>query len=240
MTKGTSATEEAEAKGASTAHKAVAEGASAADEPVAMVASAADEAVGQGASAVDETVRCKPIESGVTIRFSPFVGQMVKQLKAMSGQLTTMNLPGFLGSGKTSTLKHLLENNSNIKIGTIVNDVASVNIDAKLVANSDAQRDGNQSTGNLDSEGVVELQNGCACCSLADELFTSIETLTRNGDRELDAIVVELSGVADPMAVRDNWAAAAEQGHPATRIANLVRTVTRKFCYSTTCKHNLM
>jgi len=72
----------------------------------------------------------------------------------------------------------------------------------------------------------VELQNGCACCSLADELLTSIETLTKNGERELDAIVVELSGVADPVAVRDNWEQARLQGHPATRLASLQRTVT--------------
>lgn len=51
----------------------------------------------------------------------------------------------------------------------------------------------------------MELQNGCACCSLADELFTSVVKLTKGGTRELDAIVVELSGVADPVAVRDNW-----------------------------------
>lgn len=120
-----------------------------------------------------------------------------------------------------------MENNSNIKIGTIVNDVASVNIDAKLIANSDAQRDANQSVGNLDSDGgVIELQNGCACCSLSDELFTSIEKITQNGERDLDAIVVELSGVADPMAVRENWAQAAAQEHPATRLAALARTVT--------------
>ena len=111
-----------------------------------------------------------------------------------------------MSTGKTTTLKHLLENNSNIKIGTIVNDVASVNIDAKLIANSDSQNDANRDA-NLDTfaEGVVELQNGCACCSLADELFTSVLRLTDGGKRELDAIVVELSGVADPVAVRDNW-----------------------------------
>ena len=53
--------------------------------------------------------------------------------------------------------------------------------------------------------GVVELQNGCACCSLADELLESVVRLTDGGKRDLDAIVVELSGVADPMSVRDNW-----------------------------------
>ena len=133
--------------------------------------------------------------------------------------IPTILLAGFLGSGKTTTLKHLLENNSSIKIGTIVNDVASVNIDAKLVSNSDSLSD-------RDSNGVIELQNGCACCSLADELMTSIMSLTSDGERELDAIVVELSGVADPVAVRDNWNMAMLQGHPATRLASLSRTVT--------------
>mmetsp|Transcript_10539 Transcript_10539/g.19148 ORF Transcript_10539/g.19148 Transcript_10539/m.19148 type:complete len:677 (+) Transcript_10539:86-2116(+) len=145
--------------------------------------------------------------------------------------IPTILLAGFLGSGKTSALKHLLENNSNIKIGTIVNDVASVNIDAKLISNiSDPNRNGADVDGNnfleANAEGVVELQNGCACCSLKDELFASVERLTRGGERELDAIVVELSGVADPSAVRENWEDARLQGHPATRIATLSRTVT--------------
>jgi len=98
-------------------------------------------------------------------------------------------LSGFLGTGKTTALKHLLENTESKKIGVIVNDVASVNIDAKLV------------TGHTND--IVELQNGCACCSLADELFFSVEKLLLG--RDLDAIVVELSGVADPMAIQSNW-----------------------------------
>ena len=99
-------------------------------------------------------------------------------------------LSGFLGTGKTSALKHLLENTRDIKVGVIVNDVAAINVDAKLVANQS-------------ENGMVELQNGCACCSLADELFFSVESLLK--DRQLDAIVVELSGVADPTAIRNNW-----------------------------------
>ena len=99
-------------------------------------------------------------------------------------------LSGFLGTGKTTTLKHLLENVDGVRIGVIVNDVASVNIDAKLVAGQTI-------------DGMVELQNGCACCSLADELFFSVDSMIK--DRELDAIVVELSGVADPMAIKNNW-----------------------------------
>lgn len=99
-------------------------------------------------------------------------------------------LSGFLGTGKTTALRHLLQNADGVKIGLIVNDVASVNIDAKLVAGQTM-------------DGMIELQNGCACCSLADELFFSVDNIIK--DRDLDAIVVELSGVADPMAIKNNW-----------------------------------
>eukprot|EP00980_Cylindrotheca_fusiformis_P000609 scaffold154_cov129-Cylindrotheca_fusiformis.AAC.26 len=120
-------------------------------------------------------------------------------------------LSGFLGAGKTCTLQHLLENTEGVKIGVVVNDVANVNIDAKLVSGK--------------KNGVVELQNGCACCSLADELLTSISTLL--GDkRQFDALVVELSGVADPIAIKSNWNNAKLQGHPVTSKADISQIVT--------------
>eukprot|EP00521_Asterionellopsis_glacialis_P006347 CAMPEP_0195282502 /NCGR_PEP_ID=MMETSP0707-20130614/1339_1 /TAXON_ID=33640 /ORGANISM="Asterionellopsis glacialis, Strain CCMP134" /LENGTH=579 /DNA_ID=CAMNT_0040341473 /DNA_START=91 /DNA_END=1830 /DNA_ORIENTATION=- len=122
-------------------------------------------------------------------------------------------LSGFLGSGKTTTLKHLLENTDGVKIGVIVNDVAEVNIDAKLVA--------------ADNQGTIELQNGCACCSLADELLVSVENLIeQRKDKGMDAVVVELSGVADPEAVKRNWLDAKAKEHPVTKIADLSRVVT--------------
>lgn len=68
-------------------------------------------------------------------------------------------ISGFLGSGKTTLLKNMLENKKGIKIAVIVNDVASVNIDSKLVSGSNS------------ADGMVQLQNGCACCSLAEELL---------------------------------------------------------------------
>jgi CobW/HypB/UreG, nucleotide-binding domain len=66
-------------------------------------------------------------------------------------------------TGKTSLLQHLLQNKEGIKIAVIVNDVASVNIDSKLVSGSSS------------ADGMVQLQNGCACCSLADELLGRYE-----------------------------------------------------------------
>mmetsp|Transcript_30921 Transcript_30921/g.56054 ORF Transcript_30921/g.56054 Transcript_30921/m.56054 type:complete len:564 (-) Transcript_30921:39-1730(-) len=120
-------------------------------------------------------------------------------------------LSGFLGSGKTTTLKHLLENAEGVKIGVIVNDVASVNIDAKLVSAT--------------NQGIVELQNGCACCSLADELLTSVQTLLQK-KQGFDALVVELSGVADPVSVKSNWQTAKLQGHPVTYETDVTKVVT--------------
>lgn len=98
-------------------------------------------------------------------------------------------LAGFLGAGKTSTLKELLENTEDLKLGIIVNDVASINIDAKLVKNSQSD--------------IIQLENGCACCSLNNELLESVQNLIQTDD--FDGIVVELSGVADPVAIQNTW-----------------------------------
>ena len=136
-------------------------------------------------------------------------------------------LSGFLGAGKTTALKRLLENTEGIRVGTIVNDVAAVNIDAKLISNPMNNHNNGQNSnavGKGSSGGTVELQNGCACCSLSDELLTSVSDLMEG--RDLDALVVELSGVADPAAVRQNWKQAVEAKHPATLLADLSRVVT--------------
>jgi len=97
-------------------------------------------------------------------------------------------LAGFLGSGKTTLLQNLLENNEGLRIGVIVNDVASVNIDSKLVSNENK------------AAGMVELQNGCACCSRSEELLQSVSELVtmsdmRGEDDGFHHIVVEMSGV---------------------------------------------
>lgn len=139
------------------------------------------------------------------------------QEKETDDRIPITLLAGFLGSGKTTTLSNLLQNNDGKKIGIIVNDVASINIDNKLLANP-----------NISKEETIELQNGCACCDLAGEMLTSVEKLMNsgNGKREFDAIVVELSGVADPMAVKNNWADAEFVKHPATKLAKMEKVVT--------------
>lgn len=74
-------------------------------------------------------------------------------------QIPITVISGFLGSGKTSLLQKMLANKQGIKIAVIVNDVASVNIDSKLVSGSSS------------ADGMVQLSNGCACCSLGGELL---------------------------------------------------------------------
>jgi len=128
-----------------------------------------------------------------------------RESTAAGKQVPITLLSGFLGAGKTTLLKHLLENKQGLRIGVIVNDVAEVNIDASLVA----VRTGSEAGGSCAQEDTVEMSNGCACCSAAEELLVSIEKLTTISDKrklEWDHIVIETSGVAEPREVRDNLA----------------------------------
>lgn len=110
----------------------------------------------------------------------------------------------------------MLTNNEGLKIAVIVNDVASVNIDSKLVrGGTTASTDDELQTSNNNSDntslpaGIVELQNGCACCSMSGELLSSVsELLTisdmrQNEEERFDHIVIEMSGVAEPRSVRN-------------------------------------
>ena len=93
-------------------------------------------------------------------------------------------LTGFLGSGKTSLLNHLLKNKQGLKIGVLVNDFGDLNIDASLVS--------------AQSEQTLELSNGCICCAIADEdLDDALSQLAYRGS-SLDYIIIEASGVANP------------------------------------------
>ena len=105
----------------------------------------------------------------------------------------------------------MLTNNEGLKIAVIVNDVASVNIDSRLVRGQTAMvGDLGDDKTYLTSQpaGIVELQNGCACCSISGELLTSVSELVtlsdmRSDDEKFDHIVIEMSGVAEPRAVRN-------------------------------------
>eukprot|EP00210_Caulerpa_lentillifera_P007750 g7396.t1 len=135
-------------------------------------------------------------------------------------------LSGFLGAGKTTLLKYILEN-STIKIACIVNDLASVNIDAKLVRNANARAPETAEDSAISD--MVELQNGCACCSAADELFPAFAELVMMGDQkgiQYDRFILENSGVAEPQNIRDSFNEAFQMGHPITRRIELDGLIT--------------
>jgi G3E family GTPase len=135
-------------------------------------------------------------------------------------------LAGFLGSGKTTLLSNLLQNNEGLRIAVVVNDVASVNIDSKLVSSMNT------------AAGMVELQNGCACCSKSEELLASVADLVtlsdlrgdEGGGGEFHHIVVEMSGVADPVAVRSKFQEAALYDMPLLDRVQLDTMVTVVDC----------
>ena len=100
-------------------------------------------------------------------------------------------LSGTLGAGKTTTLNHVLQASGDRDLAVLVNDMGEVNIDADLVAES--------SDISSEDEELIELSNGCICCELRGDLLDAIGTLTR--DQSFDGIIVESTGVAEPLPV---------------------------------------
>ncbi|WP_233851835.1 GTP-binding protein [Paraburkholderia sp. HD33-4] len=105
-------------------------------------------------------------------------------------------LSGFLGAGKTTLLNHILANRAGLRVAVIVDDLAAVNIDPTLVLDAaDLSR--------VDEQ-VFELTNGCVCCTLRDDLQNEIRRLA--GEKRFDALVIESSGVAEPMSIAETLA----------------------------------
>lgn len=133
-------------------------------------------------------------------------------------------LSGFLGAGKTTLLRHLLQNKEGLRVAVIVNDVAEVNIDAKLIKGSV----GGAGLG-AGADDTVELENGCACCSMAEEFMQSIDKLVERSDKSgvpYDHIVVESSGVAEPNEIRSMFQRSLDVGEELMDRIELATLVT--------------
>ncbi|WIA33984.1 hypothetical protein OEZ86_007079 [Tetradesmus obliquus] len=147
---------------------------------------------------------------------------------AQAAKTPVTMLSGFLGSGKTTLLRYLLEN-SKEKVACIVNDVASINIDAKLVRNDRNRARSDHVNTTADLADTIELANGCACCNLQDELFASFEQIMALADKRGEPyarIVLENSGVAEPQNIRDQFNEAMAAGHPLMQRVELDTLVT--------------
>ena len=133
-----------------------------------------------------------------------------------NNKLPVTVLSGFLGAGKTTVLSHILNNWQGKKVAVIVNDMSEINIDSAMVANEVSL--------NHSDEKLVEMSNGCICCTLREDLLLEVTELAKDG--RFDYLLIESTGISEPLPIAETFTFADEDGISLSDVAALDTMVT--------------
>lgn len=137
-------------------------------------------------------------------------------MNSVEARLPVTVLSGFLGAGKTTVLSHIINNRQGKKVAVIVNDMSEINIDAAMIQNDVSL--------NHQEEKLVEMSNGCICCTLREDLLIEVSKLAEEG--RFDYLVIESTGISEPLPVAETFTFSDESGVSLSDVAKLDTMVT--------------